>query len=256
MNFKSVTINLLLTTLSGGVLLQTLEAQAALITFGAWNPDPFTVTTNPQGTRFATGNATASPFTLKAFAQATYTDVREPPPPYSARTRITLSNFFTVTPETGEKNGDKVKGFLSASLRGLYQSSGVEGGDVDFFNYGSVLGRVNVGGLGSWESHSYPTYFVSGSSGTIPYEQDFDDVLQGILTIGEQYHLNMSLEVFAETSRGTSRAFSNFGGDNGGLRVDIRAEPVPEPLTILGSATGLGFAAFFKRKHSKKLKKS
>jgi hypothetical protein len=33
MNFKSVTINLLLTTLSGGVLLQTLEAQAASITF-------------------------------------------------------------------------------------------------------------------------------------------------------------------------------------------------------------------------------
>jgi hypothetical protein len=32
--------------------------------------------------------------------------------------------------------------------------------------------------------------------------------------------------------------------------------PVPEPLTILGSATGVGFAAFFKRKHSKKQKKS
>jgi len=35
MNFKSVTINLLLTTLSGGILMQTLEAQAASITFGA-----------------------------------------------------------------------------------------------------------------------------------------------------------------------------------------------------------------------------
>ena len=34
------------------------------------------------------------------------------------------------------------------------------------------------------------------------------------------------------------------------------AVSVPEPLTILGSATGVGFAAFFKRKHSKKQKKS
>jgi hypothetical protein len=37
--------------------------------------------------------------------------------------------------------------------------------------------------------------------------------------------------------------------------VDYKV-PVPEPLTILGSATGVGFAAFFKRKHSKKQKKS
>jgi hypothetical protein len=37
--------------------------------------------------------------------------------------------------------------------------------------------------------------------------------------------------------------------------VDYKV-PVPEPVTILGSATGLGFAAFFKRKHSKKQKKS
>ncbi len=74
MNFKSVTINLLLTTLSGGVLLQTLEAQAATITWGAWKADPFTVTK----TRFANGDANLSSNessgTLKGFAQAASTD--------------------------------------------------------------------------------------------------------------------------------------------------------------------------------------
>jgi hypothetical protein len=66
----------------------------------------------------------------------------------------------------------------------------------------------------------------------------------------------MTLEVFAATLIGNSQPFSNFSGDGRGLTVNIQTEPVPEPLTILGSATGLGFAAFFKRKHSKKQKKS
>jgi hypothetical protein len=66
----------------------------------------------------------------------------------------------------------------------------------------------------------------------------------------------MRLEVFAETAMGYSQPFSNFSGDGQGFTVNIQAEPVPEPLTIFGSATGLGFAAFFKRKHSKKQKKS
>ncbi|MEQ9672243.1 PEP-CTERM sorting domain-containing protein [Coleofasciculus sp. G2-EDA-02] len=35
----------------------------------------------------------------------------------------------------------------------------------------------------------------------------------------------------------------------------LRATPVPEPLTILGSATALGFGALLKREHSKKQKK-
>ena len=33
------------------------------------------------------------------------------------------------------------------------------------------------------------------------------------------------------------------------------ASPVPEPLTILGSATALGFGALLKRQHSQKQKK-
>jgi hypothetical protein len=38
------------------------------------------------------------------------------------------------------------------------------------------------------------------------------------------------------------------------LRVNADHESVPEPLTILGTATGLGYGALFKRKYSKKKK--
>lgn len=66
----------------------------------------------------------------------------------------------------------------------------------------------------------------------------------------------MRLEVFAATLIGNSQPFSNFSDDGQGFTVNIQAEPVPEPLTMLASATALGFAAFFKRQHSKKPQKS
>jgi hypothetical protein len=78
---------------------------------------------------------------------------------------------------------------------------------------------------------------------------------EGILTIGEQYQFNMSLEVTA-LAGGYAQAFSNFSGDGQGFTVDIRTESTPEPLTMLASATALGFGAFFKRQHSKNPQKS
>ena len=36
------------------------------------------------------------------------------------------------------------------------------------------------------------------------------------------------------------------------VQVDVEVEMVPEPLTILGSFTALGFGTFFKRKVGKK----
>jgi hypothetical protein len=248
MNFKSVTINLLLTTLSGGVLLQTLEAQAASITFDPWNFTPPIVTTNPTETFLAGGGGSASPRTLKAFAQATSTDAQGSGPTQSARTIISLSNFFTVTPETGEKNGDKVKGVLSGRLQGIYGSEPAFGGNVGSFT-SDVVASVNAG-FASWNSS--PRRILSNVPGPRPINEPVSG--EGILTIGERYQLNMRLEVFAETAMGYSQPFSNFSGDGQGFTVNVQA--VPEPLTILGSATGLGFAAFFKRKHSKKLKKS
>ncbi|MEQ8537772.1 MAG: PEP-CTERM sorting domain-containing protein [Coleofasciculus sp. D1-CHI-01] len=46
-------------------------------------------------------------------------------------------------------------------------------------------------------------------------------------------------------------AFDNFNA----TQSIVNPEPVPEPLTILGSATALGFGGLLKRQHSKKQKK-
>ena len=248
MNLRSVTINLLLTTLSGGILMQTLEAQAASISFGAWNFSPATVTTTSS---FATGQGNATPTTLKAVAAATATDNPLSWTSQAARTIVSLSNVFTVTAETGEQNGDTVIGVLSGSLQGILGAS-VQGVTTAGF-YGSLVVASVDAGFASWNSGLGT--LIGNDQAPLPtiVNQPFNQ--QGVLTIGEQYQFNMSLEVTALTG-GYAQAFSNFGGDGGGFTVDVRAESVPEPLTMLASATALGFGAFFKRQHSKKPKKS
>jgi hypothetical protein len=248
MNFKSVTINLLLTTLSGGILMQTLEAQAASITFGAWNLKPATVTTNSS---LATGQGNATPMTLKALAEATATDNPLSWAGKAARTVVSLSNFFTVTAETGEKNGDKVKGVLSGRLEGVLGAS-VKDVSAEGI-YASLVGASVNAGFASWNSGVSPILGNDPGSLATIVNQPINE--EGILTIGEQYQFNMSLEVTA-LAGGYAQAFSNFSGDGQGFTVDIRTEPTPEPLTMLASATALGFGALFKRQHSKNQKKS
>jgi len=248
MNLKSVTINLLLTTLSGGILMQTLEAQAASISFGAWNLSPATVTTTSS---FATGQGNATPTTLKAVAAATATDNPLSWTDEAARTIVSLSNVFTVTAETGEQNGDTVIGVLSGSLEGILGAS-VQDVTTEGL-YGSLVVASVDAGFASWNS-GLGTLIGNdpGSSATI-VNQPFNQ--QGVLTIGQQYQFNMSLEVTALTT-GYAQAFSNFSGDGQGFTVNIQTESTPEPLTMLASATALGFGAFFKREHSKKPQKS
>jgi len=171
--------------------------------------------------------------------------------PKAARTEVSLSNIFTVTAETGEQNGDTVIGVLSGSLQGLL---GASIGDVSAQGfYGSLVSASVDAGFASWNS-GLGTLIGNdlGSSATI-VNQPFSQ--QGVLTIGQQYQFNMNLEVTALTG-GYAQAFSNFSGDGQGFTVDIRTEPTPEPLTMLASATALGFGAFFKRQHSKNPKKS
>lgn len=248
MNFRSVTINLLLTTLSGGILMQTLEAQAASISFGAWNFNPATVTTTSS---FATGEGNATPMTLKALAAATATDNQLSWAGEAARTVVTLSNVFTVTAETGEQNGDQVRGVLSGSLKGILGGS-VEDVNTEGFYASLAVASVDAG-FASWNSGL--STFVGSNQAPLPtiVNQPFNE--EGILTIGEQYQFNMSLELTGVTT-GYAQAFSNFSGDGQGFTVDIRTEPTPEPLTMLASATALGFGALFKRQHSKNPKKS
>ena len=248
MNFRSVTINLLLTTLSGGILMQTLEAQAASISFGAWNFSPATVTTTSS---FATGQGNATPTTLKGLAAATATDNPLSWTSQAARTIVSLSNVFTVTPETGEQNGDTVIGVLSGSLQGILGAS-VQGVTTAGF-YGSLVVASVDAGFASWNSGLGT--FVGNDQAPLPkiVNQLFNE--EGVLTIGEQYQFNMSLELTGVTT-GYAQAFSNFSGDGQGFTVNVQTESTPEPLTMLASATALGFGALFKREHSKNQKKS
>ena len=248
MNFKSVTINLLLTTLSGGILMQTLEAQAASISFGAWNFSPATVTTTSS---FATGQGNATPTTLKAVAAATATDNPLSWTSQAARTIVSLSNVFTVTAETGENNGDTVIGVLSGSLQGILGAS-VQGVTTAGF-YGSLVVASVDAGFASWNSGLGT--LIGNDQAPLPtiVNQPFNQ--QGVLTIGEQYQFNMSLELTALTT-GYAQALSNFSGDGQGFTVNVQTESTPEPLTMLASATALGFGAFFKLQHSKKSQKS
>jgi hypothetical protein len=228
--------------------MQTLEAQAASITFGAWNLKPATVTTNSS---FATGQGNATPMTLKALAEATATANQLSWAPKAARTVVSLSNFFTVTAETGEKNGDKVKGVLSGRLEGVLGAS-VEDVSAEGF-YASLVGASVNAGFASWNSVVSPILGNDlGSVATI-VNQPINE--EGILTIGEQYQFNMSLEVTA-LGGGYAQALSNFSGDGQGFTVNVQTESTPEPLTMLASATALGFGAFFKRQHSKNPQKS
>jgi len=228
--------------------MQTLEAQAALISFGAWNFNPATVTTTSS---FATGEGNATPMTLKAVAAATATDNPLSWSGEAARTIVSLSNVFTVTAETGEQNGDQVRGVLSGSLEGVL---GASVGDVSGQGFYASLAVASVNaGFASWNSGLRTLIGNDPGSLTTIVNQPFNQ--EGILTIGEQYQFNMSLEVTALTA-GYAQTFSNFSGDSPGFTVDIRTEPTPEPLTMLASATALGFGAFFKRQHSKNPKKS
>lgn len=247
MNLRNVTINLLLTTLSGGILMQTLEAQAALISFGAWNSDITEETTSS----FATAEGSATPLNLKAVAAATATDDPLSWTGEAARTIVSLSNVFTVTAETGEQNGDQVRGFLSGSLLGILAGSL---GDVTTEGLYASLGVASVdAGFASWTSGL--DTLIGNEPGPLAAVVNQAFYQEGLLTIGQQYQFNMSLEVTALTG-GYAQAFSNFGGDGGGFTVNVQAESVPEPLTMLASATALGFGAFLKRQHSKNPKKS
>jgi hypothetical protein len=258
MNFRSVTINLLLTTLSGGVLLQTLEAQAASITFDPW----VFKTEVKETTRFgATAKSDGGPHNLQAFAEAAPTLNPLSWHLQRAVTTATLSTFFTVKPDEGEKNGDLVKGILSGRLEGVLWGRGVGLGLLEGFDT-SVRATVNAGGF-------QPKDIMELHNGTVPLWLAVDEkpvkqdiAGEGILIIGNKYPLDMSLTVSA--SKGAAyQAVSNFMDDGRGLtvNVDVEGKPfpkpfpletIPEPLTIFGSATGVGFAAFFKRKHSKK----
>jgi hypothetical protein len=252
MNFKSVTINLLLTTLSGGVLLQTLEAQAASITFDPWNFNPPAVIRSGANSVFGSYNTDVSARTLKAFADTNFTaDPLSIDNDQYATATISLSNFFTVTPGQGERNGDQVDGILSGRLTGLLLGSGQAVGNLTGGFEAVVDARVEAGF--AWHRIVYEqaeSQLILGNT-----REDVNEYFSvpGTLTIGQRYPFDMQLLVRVD-KRGSYETVSNFGGPGRGFTVNVQV--TPEPLTMLASATAVGFGAFFKRQHSKNQKKS
>jgi hypothetical protein len=250
MNFKSVTINLLLTTLSAGVLLQTLEAQAASITFDTWTLNKATVTasSNARGYGFAVPHLLGAFGVIDTSPHAPRTWFFE-----NVTTIVSLSNFFTVTAEKEEKNGEQVKGYLFGNLIGLLVGGGLDVAQLT----GSFEARVNASvdaGFASFSSSAPPHSNSVLLLGISPKNVNEPFDIAGNLTIGQRYPFNMRLEVSASKT-GVYAASSDFIGDGQGFTAFVRAESVPEPLTMLASATALGFGAFFKREHSKNQKK-
>ena len=65
-----------------------------------------------------------------------------------------------------------------------------------------------------------------------------------------------SVDIFDTSFEVYNNTFNLAGFNQEQISFQVEAEPVPEPLTILGSATALGFGALLKRESSKKKNKS
>lgn len=69
------------------------------------------------------------------------------------------------------------------------------------------------------------------------------------------FNRTVRFETYLATFNNTTKVATIHDGWSWGYQV-LAGEPVPEPLTILGSVMGLGFGAFFKIKVSRKCKKN
>jgi hypothetical protein len=78
---------------------------------------------------------------------------------------------------------------------------------------------------------------------------DKDDKPVKITIVGDKNKCDIKIDDPVTTDSCTFNA-------DGSFKSTIQPEPVPEPLTVLGYATALGFGALFKREHSKRLKKA
>lgn len=229
-----------------GIITLSSEAKAASIKFGQWTLNKPIVT---KSSSWAGGTGTAAPHTLKALAAASATLNPGSWSLENVTTIITLSNFFKVEAGKGEKQGDKVKGLLTGSLNGSLLGIGLDVAELTGSFNSTVEASVDAGfqSFSYSNSHSASVLFVDVSSKTVKVPIN----KTGTLTIGEEYPFNMSLTVSA-TKSGVYQAVSKF--DTAGLTANV--EVVPEPVTILGSGLGLGFGVLFKKKYSRKQKKS
>ena len=70
------------------------------------------------------------------------------------------------------------------------------------------------------------------------------------------FNRTLRFETYLATFDNTTKVATIRDGWSWGYEINVQTEAVPEPLTILASATALGFGAFFKREVSRKPKKN
>ncbi|MEM6398769.1 MAG: PEP-CTERM sorting domain-containing protein [Cyanobacteria bacterium P01_D01_bin.116] len=241
-NFFISTVTLLIYS-----YISSQSVQAASVQFGKWTLGKPTVTNST----FGNGNGSATPNTLKATAGASIfpLDLNS----YgiqNATTTISLNNTFKIIPGSKDKAGDKAKGILFGKLEGNLIGTGFDFAKLTGSFNTSVEASADAGFASFSDSDSFGNSVLILDAAKKSVKIPFRKV--GIVTIGETYPFNMNLAVSAEKN-GAYQALSNFGTT---FTANVSVEPVPEPLTIFGTATALGIGTVFKKKYSKKKAKS
>jgi len=184
---------------------------------------------------------------------------------------------FTTVPDSKDLNGSYKVNLLFEKPNTYCERLGNEPTDINLSIVGAFTGVLRtdflavplIPGLeGPFAGASaYVSILPAFNNETLFVGQkDINQMRSTAITVQDQQRISFSgyLDAFAYKgltigSEGFSLASAQlyvngaFTGTTSGT-VDYKV-PVPEPLTIFGSATGVGFAAFFKRKHSKKQKK-
>ncbi|WP_013322928.1 PEP-CTERM sorting domain-containing protein [Gloeothece verrucosa] len=127
--------------------------------------------------------------------------------------------FYLITGITGTRNGETITGLQPAGT----PIPGNEPFEVDNLISLNAIQLTGDGFGYSTASGSYASPFYANFLSTPGY-----------------------LELFSAPP--LTEGFTNLGPEDSELLITFSATPVPEPLTILGSVTVLGFGTFFKRK--------
>jgi hypothetical protein len=84
----------------------------------------------------------------------------------------------------------------------------------------------------------------------------FFDIPSDPIPSSTPFNRTVRFETYLASFDNTTKVATIHDGWSWGYDINVQTEAVPEPLTILASATALGFGAFFKREVSRKPKKN
>ncbi|MCC5634697.1 PEP-CTERM sorting domain-containing protein [Nostoc sp. CHAB 5844] len=153
-------------------------------------------------------------------------------------------------PETIDNGNNVLDGFT-------FTADDLDVGEVLSFNW--FLKDVNdvpIGSVGGGNAYGFGTVNITRITAGNP--------LPGIVLVGntgfnqspnlfydQTYDLGDGTQLAAEFGAGITARFQN-PNDNPGVRINT--EPVPEPITVIGSAAAFGFGTIFKKRFAKKQK--